>query len=45
MDDETNREFSRVPTVENMGRVKQALSCLPDNAVHQIADDDVQKYT
>lgn len=32
------------PSIENIHRIKKVLSQLPDNAVAEIADSDVQKY-
>jgi hypothetical protein len=33
------------PSEENISRIKNALSFLPDNAVKEVALDDVEKYT
>ena len=32
------------PSSENISRVKQALSYLPDNAISSLVDDEVKKY-
>lgn len=31
-------------SVENIQKIKQALSCLPDNAIALMQDDEVEKY-
>lgn len=33
------------PSEENVRRLKKAMAALPDNAIAQIEDDDVQKFT
>lgn len=33
------------PTPENIRKIKAAMAHLPDNAIREIEDDDVQRYT
>ncbi|MBI2068155.1 MAG: nucleotidyltransferase [Deltaproteobacteria bacterium] len=33
------------PSTENIKKIKEAMGHLPDNAAHEIEDDDVQRYT
>jgi len=33
------------PSEDNISKIKNALSFLPDNAVKEVASDDVEKYT
>ncbi|MBI2982305.1 MAG: nucleotidyltransferase [Deltaproteobacteria bacterium] len=33
------------PSIQNIKKVKEAMSHLPDNAIREIEDDDVLKYT
>ena len=37
-------DFLVDPSDENIAKIKHALSFLPDNAVREVATDDVQKY-
>jgi len=32
------------PSDENISKIKNALSCLPDNAAKEVSPDDVKKY-
>src|SRR5437762_2504248 len=32
-------------SIENVQKIKKALACLPDNAISQIQDDEIQQYS